>query len=46
MVHEMFGDAFDSEGKNIYYPALDHFEQYVHDHFDMSIDELYLASKQ
>jgi hypothetical protein len=42
----MFGDAFDSEGKELYYPALAYFEQYVQEHFGMSVDELYAAPKQ
>jgi predicted small lipoprotein YifL len=45
-VHRMFGDAFDSEGKELYYPALAHFEQFVQDHFSMSVSELYAAPKQ
>ncbi|HOG01773.1 MAG TPA: hypothetical protein PKW29_11775 [Clostridia bacterium] len=45
-VHRMFGDAFDSQGKELYYPALAHFEQYVQEHFGMSVDELYAAPKQ
>ena len=45
-VHRMFGDAFDSEGKELYYPALAYFEQYVQEHFGMSVDELYAAPKQ
>ncbi|MDD4074734.1 MAG: hypothetical protein PHC80_01440, partial [Eubacteriales bacterium] len=36
-VHRMFGDAFDSEGKELYYPALAHFEQFVQEHFGMSV---------
>ena len=45
-VHRMFGDAFDSQGKELYYPALAYFEQYVQEHFGMSVDELYAAPKQ
>ncbi|MDD3502753.1 MAG: hypothetical protein PHE63_01530 [Eubacteriales bacterium] len=45
-VHRMFGDAFDSQGKELYYPALAHFEQFVQEHFGMSVDELYAAPKQ
>jgi hypothetical protein len=45
-VHRMFGDAFDSQGKELYYPALAYFEQYVQEHFGMSVDELYEAPKQ
>lgn len=45
-VHRMFGDAFDSQGKELYYTALAYFEQYVQEHFGMSVDELYEAPKQ
>ena len=45
-VHRMFGDAFDSQGKELYYPALAHFEQFVQEHFGMSARELYAAPKQ
>ena len=45
-VHRMFGDAFDSQGKELYYPALAHFEQFVQEHFGMSVDELYAAPKE
>jgi hypothetical protein len=45
-VHRMFGDAFDSQGKELYYPALAHFEQFVQERFGMSVDELYVAPKQ
>ena len=40
-VHRMFGDAFDSEGKELYYPALAHFEQFVQEHFGMSVSRLF-----
>ncbi len=45
-VHRMFGDAFDSQDKELYYPALTYFKQCVRKHFGMSVDELYAAPKR
>jgi len=40
-VHRMVGDAFASQGKELYYKPLEYFEQWVQERFGMSIDELY-----
>jgi hypothetical protein len=40
-VIHMFGDAFDTQGKETYLKALPYFEQVVQERFGMSIDELY-----
>ncbi len=45
-VHRMFNDAFGTKEKELYYAPLEYFEQYVQEHFGMSVDELYAAPKQ
>jgi len=40
-VIQMFGDAFDTQGKETYLKALPYFEQVVQERFGMGIDELY-----
>ncbi len=40
-VHQMVGDAFHSQGKEVYYQPLEYFEQVVQERFGMSVDELY-----
>ncbi len=40
-VHQMVGDAFHSQGKELYYKPLEYFDQVVQERFGMSIDELY-----
>ncbi|MCE5234834.1 MAG: hypothetical protein ABFC62_10700 [Clostridiaceae bacterium] len=40
-VHRMAGDAFGSQGKELYYKPLEYFEQWVQESFGMSIGELY-----
>jgi hypothetical protein len=45
-VHRMFNDAFGTKEKELYYAPLQYFEQYVQEHFSMSVDELYAAPKQ
>ncbi|MDD3401034.1 MAG: hypothetical protein PHT58_05340 [Eubacteriales bacterium] len=45
-VHRMFNDAFGTKEKELYYVPLEYFEQYVQEHFGMSVDELYAAPKQ
>jgi hypothetical protein len=45
-VHRMFNDAFGTKEKELYYAPLEYFEQYVQEHFGMSVDELYKAPKQ
>lgn len=40
-VIRMFGDAFDTQGKETYLKALPYFMQVVQERFGMSIDELY-----
>ncbi len=40
-LHRMVGDAFASQGKELYYKPLEYFEQWVQERFGMSIDELY-----
>ena len=45
-VHRMVGDAFHSQGKELYYKPLEYFEQVVQERFGMSIDELYALSVQ
>lgn len=40
-VHRMVGDAFHSQGKELYYKPLEYFEQVVQERFGMSVDELY-----
>ena len=45
-VHQMVGDAFHSQGKELYYKPLEYFERVVQELFGMSIDELYALPKQ
>ncbi|MDD4635628.1 MAG: hypothetical protein WC231_01590 [Dehalococcoidales bacterium] len=45
-VHRMFNDAFGTKDNELYYVPLERFEQFVQEHFGMSIDELYAAPKQ
>ncbi len=45
-VHKMFNDAFGTKEKELYFVPLERFEQFVQEHFGMSIDELYAAPKQ
>lgn len=45
-VHQMVGDAFHSQGKELYYKPLEYFERVVQELFGMSVDELYALSKQ
>lgn len=45
-VIQMFGDAFDTQGKETYLKALPYFEQVVQERFDMSIEELYALPTQ
>ena len=45
-VIQMFGDAFDTQGKETYLKALPYFEQVVQERFDMSIEELYVLPTQ
>ena len=40
-VIQMFGDAFDTQGKETYLKALPYFEQVVQDRFGMTVEELY-----
>ena len=40
-VIQMFGDAFDTQGKETYLKALPYFKQVVQERFGMSIDDLY-----
>ncbi len=40
-VHRMVGDAFHSQGKELYYKPMEYFEQVVQELFGMSVDELY-----
>lgn len=40
-VIQMFGDAFDTQGKETYLKALPYFKQVVQERFGMSVDELY-----
>jgi len=40
-VIQMFGDAFNTQGKETYLKALPYFEQVVQERFGMSVDELY-----
>jgi internalin A len=40
-VHQMVGDAFASQGKELYYKPIAYFEQVVQERFGMSIGELY-----
>ena len=40
-VIQMFGDAFDTQGKETYLKALPYFEQVVQDRFGMTMEELY-----
>jgi hypothetical protein len=40
-VHRMVGDAFHSQGKEVYYKPLEYFEQVVQELFGMSVLELY-----
>lgn len=40
-VHRMFNDALGTKEKELYYVPLEQFEQYVHERFGMSVDELY-----
>ncbi len=40
-VHRMVGDAFHSQGKEVYYKPLEYFEQVVQELFGMSVHELY-----
>ena len=40
-VIQMFGDAFDTQGKETYLKALPYFEQVVQEFFGLSVDELY-----
>lgn len=39
--HRMFNDAFGTKEKELYYKPLEHFEQWVQEHFGMSVNELY-----
>jgi predicted small lipoprotein YifL len=45
-VHRMFNDAFGTKEKELYFAPLEYLEQYVQEHFGMSVDELYAAPKQ
>ncbi len=45
-VHRMFNDAFGTKEKELYSVPLEYFEQFVQEHFGMSVDELYAAQKQ
>ena len=45
-VHRMFNDAFGTKEKELYSVPLERFEQFVQEHFDMSVDELYSLPKQ
>lgn len=40
-VHQMVGDAFHSQGKELYYKPLEYFEQVVQELFGMTVEELY-----
>jgi hypothetical protein len=40
-VHRMVGNAFASQGKELYYKPLEYFEQWVQERFDMTMEELY-----
>ncbi|MPM84131.1 hypothetical protein SDC9_131202 [bioreactor metagenome] len=40
-VHRMVGDAFASQGKELYYKPIAYFEQVVQERFDMTMEELY-----
>lgn len=39
--HQMFGDAFGIEGKELYDAPVKHFDQFLRDRFGMGIEELY-----
>jgi hypothetical protein len=45
-VHRMFNAAFGTKEKELYFAPLEYFEQYVQEHFGMSIDALYALPKQ
>jgi hypothetical protein len=45
-VHQMVGDAFHSQGKELYYKPLEYFERVVQELFGISVDELLALPKQ
>ena len=45
-VHRMFNDAFGTKEKELYSVPLERFEQFVQEHFGMSVDEFYALPKQ